>query len=261
MANSTDEEKVATALAKEVEPEKAAEPTEEPEQSEPVANEPAEESKESQDKPESEEPEASTFTKPQGYEWVKGDNSEEFIQNLIVAYQNSTAEALRLRQAPAPAPAPAEAPAAAPATPIAPELAYAQSMMQKDQIDSFEKFAERFPQAREPEAFDQFSKALEGSSQAFLASNGRLPTYSELFERTAGFLQWSPSDKSARKDAAIKEASTSGNTQAPGSAPPKRAQVDSPDVAKTVAILRSRPEYATKSDSELLKELSEVNTS
>lgn len=260
----TDEEKVAAAVAKEVEPEKAAETEEDQEQPEPAADEPAEGTEEEQDKPEeTEEPEASTFTKPEGYEWVKGDNQDEFIQNLIVAYQNSSAEALRLRQATAPQPAPAApAPEQSVQAPVAsPELAYAQSMMQKDQIDSFEKFAEKFPQAREPGDFDRFSKALEGTSQAFLATNGRLPTYSELFEGTASFLQWSPSDKSARKDAAIKDASTSGNTQATGSAHPKRSKIDSPDVAKTVQILKSRPEYANKSDMEIMKELSEVPTS
>ena len=256
MAKSPDEEKVAAALAKEVEPEKAAEPKEEETQPEPVDNEPEAEAE--QAKPEEAE-QPSTFTKPQGYEWVKGDTLAEFSENLRIAYENSTAEALRLRQAQAP-PAPAPEASAPPAT-VAPELAYAQSLMQKDQIDSFNEFSTRYPQAREPEAFDKFSKALEGNSQAFLAANGRLPTYAELFEGTAHFLNWSPSDKSARKDAAIKDASVSGNLSAPGSAPPKRPQIDSPDVAKTLSILRSRPEYANKSDSELMKELSEVPTS
>lgn len=262
MAQS-DEEKVQAALSKEVEepqapaeaPENAPEPapSDEPE-SETEVSEPAEE----EDKP---QPEASTFTKPPGFEWVKGDTLEQFNENLLEAYKQSTAEALRLRQQVQAPPAAPAAPESAPATPapaqpqldpsMASALQYAQAAQQRELTESFNEFAKNYPQAREPQSFDQFEKATQGVSQAFVSANGRVPTYPELFKATADLLGWQPSAKGAQRDAAIKDAAASTATTSPSQPAPKVAKVN----PRTLEIMRRIPGNQDKSDADLVKEL------
>lgn len=262
MADSTEEDKVNAALAKEVEePKVPAEPEEKPEDRTDSKDEtpeetpaPAEEETTTEE-PEEETP-PSTFTKPEGYEWVKGDTLEEFNQNLITAYENSTKEALRLRQAAQPQ-APAASPAPTGGQPqfdinSIPEIQMLRAEQQSKMIDAFDDFAKKYPQAREPQSFDQFEKASAGASQAFASAFGRVPTYPELFEKTAQLLGWQASDKNtARKDAAIKEAGASTGTSTPTAAPPKA----SPFSAKSLEIARRIPGNESKSDADLVKEL------
>lgn len=246
MAELTDEEK-AKKLEEEVETPKGAD--EASDQVEEPTNQEEEAQAEDQveeDKPTETQDEAPTFTKPEGYEWLKGDTAEEVFDSLKQAYENSTAEALRLRQTQTSPPAETTEETA----PVSdPALAYAQSMMQRDMVDSFGEFAKKFPQAREPQGFDQFEKASRGASQAFMDVFGRVPTYPELFEKTASLLGWQSSDKNAQKDAALKNSASAGNTTNSAPAPKPRTNVTQ---AQLDAAKRFFP---GKSDSELVKEL------
>lgn len=251
MADSTDEEK-AKKLAEGVEGASPAEPETPATQPTNPEDEPADKSTDEQDKPAEPDEENATFTKPEGFEWVKGDTEKEFIDNLTIAYKNSTAEALRLKQvAEQPAPQPAQdAPTQAPA--LTPEqqqaLQYAQATQQSEMVKAFDDFAKVFPQAREPQAFDQFTKASNGVAQGFVAAFSRVPTYPELFERTAQILGWKPED--GKKDAAIKEAAAEGNVvnSAPKTVPKTRLTESQLEMGRKM--------LPNLSDQELAKELS-----
>lgn len=261
MAQDDDKEKVEAALAKEVDEETQDESKVETPDSPETPNEPEESEAQAEEESSSEEEtpaeQPSTFTKPQGYEWVKGETLEEFNQNLITAYENSTKEALKLRQQ-------VQAPAA-PATPPAPnenqfdinsvpEIQMLRAEQQSKMVEAFDGFSAKYPQAREPQSFDQFEKATAGASQAFVAAFGRVPTYPELFEKTAQLLGWQPSDKNAKKDAAIKDVAASTGTSQATSPPPKQ----SPFTAKQLEIARRTPGSERKTDAELIKELTEA---
>lgn len=261
MANE-EEDKVNAALAKEVEEPKAPDesadkPDDQTESTTPEdteANQAEEDSTLEAEKPEEQ---SSTFTKPQGYEWVKGETLEEFNQNLITAYENSTKEALRLRQS-AQAPAPSTPAPTNPATPNQdfnnlPEIQMLRAEQQSKMIEAFDTFSAKYPQAKEPQSFDQFEKATGGASQAYVAAFGRVPTYPELFEKTANLLGWQPSDQnSAKKDAAIKDAAASTGTSQATSPPPRQSAFS----ASQLKIARRIPGNSEKTDAELSKELS-----
>lgn len=263
MAELTDEEK-AKEMAKEVEgvkPDEAKAPSEEPtNQGEEAPAEPEEEAK----KPATPEEEAPTFTKQ--FQNLKGDNWEEYGPELEKAYQNSTSEALKMKKelednAAIVARAKALVDDGAKATPedkaqfdinTLPEIQMLRAEQQSKMVEAFDTFAKTYPQAKDTDGFDQFQKASAGASQAFVAAYGRVPTYPELFEATANLLKWQPSDKNARKDAALKEAGSEGNTT---NSAPKQSPKTNVTEAQLAAAKRFFP---NKSDSELVKELSET---
>lgn len=256
MADQTDEEKVQAALAKEVEEPQA---PADPEAAEPTEAEPTDTPEEGENQTPGSEEEPSTFTKPQGFEWVKGETPEAFIENLIEAYKNSSGEALKLRdqlknaQTPAP---PADTTGQTPDLNSLPEIQMLRAEQQTKMISAFDEFAEKYPQAREPDSFEKFQKASDGVAQAFVAANGRLATYPELFQGVAQVLGWQASN--AQRDAAIKAAgSGSGSAGGTTAAPAK----PSPFNAETLRITRRIPGNEKKSDSELIKELSEAMAS
>lgn len=267
MADSNDDAKIKEALDKEVETPKGEDETldkgQDPSPSADDTEEQNEEQNSEESSSDSSEESKSTFTKPTGYEWVKGDTLEEFAQNLQVAYENSSKEALKLRQATQATPTPPVNPEnQTPANPPAnqdlstlPEIQMLRAEQQSKMIGAFDEFVKEYPQAREPQSFDQLEKAMNGVSQAFTAANGRLPTYPELFKATADLLSWQPTDKNAgKKDAAIKEAGAStGTTQQ--SAVPSSVPSISPNVRKSIEVARRIPGNAKKSDQELMKEL------
>lgn len=207
MATLTDEEKAAAFAKGGVEEETPVEPPEEePKPGAEEASQEVETAKEETNSNETEEtPEP--LTKP--YPWLKGETPEQWVEELKVAYENSTNEALRLRQAPAAEPQIDQAPQASADAAV---IAQMQAYLQSQTIQAFDKFAKNYPQAREPGEFDKFSKASNGAYQALNDILGRAPTNPELFEKIAKLLDWQPSDKIARKDAALKDSTASSST-------------------------------------------------
>lgn len=248
MADLTDEEKVQAALANEVEaPQEPAEPDREEQPTESAADDQPEET------PVESTPESS-FTKPQGYEWVRGDTLEEFTTNLQKAYENSTAEALKLRDQLKTQPAvPAENNQQTFDVSSIPEIQMLRAEQQTKMVDAFNEFAGKYPQAREPESFEKFQKASDGVAQAFMSANGRLATYPELFTGIAQVLGWQQAD--SRRDAAVKASGVSSGVSSGTTAAPAKPNQFSP---KTIEIARRIPGNEKKSDAELVKELQEA---
>lgn len=246
MAKS-DEEKVkqfenaggVEAKADETPAEESTNPTEEESQ----AVETAKEEPNSDETEETPEP----LTKP--YDWLKGSTPEEWVEELKTAYENSTNEALRLKQTPS---TPVEAPAPpAPADPNAGVIAQMQAYLQSQTIQDFDKFAKGYPQAREPGEFDKFTKASQGAYQALTDILGRAPTNPELFENIAKLLNWQASDKTARKDQALKDSGASPSTVSSSKA------VKSTNVTEAELAVAERF-FPTQSREDILKGLAAV---
>lgn len=217
MAKLTDEEKVKAFEGGGVDATADETPEEESKPDEEEASQEVETAKEETNSDETEEtPEP--LTKP--FPWLKGDKPEEWVEELKVAYENSTNEALRLNEVLKTQPTAQAAETPPPTTtqvdPNAAVIAQMQAYLQGQTIEAFDKFAKSYPQAREPGEFDKFTKASNGAYQALTDVLGRAPSNAELFENIAKFLNWQPSDKTARKDAALKDATASSSTVSTG---------------------------------------------
>lgn len=266
MATLTDEEK-AQKLTEGVEtPKSEDEPQETEEESTNQEEEAPEESEVEEEKP-AETEEESTFTKQ--FQNLKGDSWEEYGQELEKAYQNSTAEAIRLKkqlddnaQLVERARALLENSEAKPEDKAQfdisslPEIQMLRAEQQSKTVEAFDAFAKKYPQARDfigtQEGLDKFGQVSQKVSEAFMALHGRIPTYPELFEKTAQQFDWQPSDKNAKKDAAIKESAVEGNTT--NSAPKPKPKTNITEAQLEMA----RKFFPDKKDSELVKELSQT---
>jgi hypothetical protein len=289
MAKLSDKQK-ADAILGDVEEETPVEPTNEnqtdlePEEQEATnesetVEEPVEESPEEEKPTEEEaeaEPEADTFTKQ--FPNLKGDTLPEYKEQLETAYDNSFKEALRLNKAleeanatitalrsqapiqPQVQPGAGQQPAT-PQLPTAPlqdainELPEIQRIKAQDtqsMFSAFDDFAKAYPQAREQQPFDDFTKVSDGVSRALTARLGRIPTYPELFTAIAGTLQWQPTTPTPTKDAAIKNAGASSHTNSQTLPPARRSKVSDQQVEAYMKM------YTSKTREEAVKELSEV---
>lgn len=269
MATLTDEEKAAKLLEGVDEPkaqdepkkETDAETTEEesPEEATTEEEKPTEAEAEPTAEEESTEEEAPAPTFTKQFANLKGDSWEEYGPELEKAYQNSFDEGLKLRaritelESIKPE-APAGEQPAVPNLDSHPAIAYAQAQMQNDMVNSFNEFAKRYPQARETDSFNKFEAAAKGVSSGIAAAEGRVPTYKELFEKTAQVLNWQPSDQIARKDAAIKEAGAESSTNSVTKPVPKVSVTE-----KELEIARKLVGPSNKQDdSELVKDLAKI---
>lgn len=205
--------------------------------------------------------EASEFVKE--FDYIKGDTPEEYARNLEKAYQNSTAEALRLKRE-------LEAPSTAPATetpdtgtetgegqeqaPLTSALElYAKQQMDKDITQAFAKFQVDYPQVAEQTNYDQFTRRVAILSKTILDSENRLAEPAELYSLSAVSLGWektdsTPDDKDKLAMAAKDKAATGRQGSTPG-ARPKGSKVSEAMIAANLKM------YPGKTRDEIIKEL------
>lgn len=286
MPQLTDEEK-AKAILNDVDSEKKdetvetdeADKEEEQEEQETEENSEETESEEEQsteDEEEAETEESKTFTKQ--FPNLKGETKDEYVKSLEEAYQNSTTEALRLKTV-----ADDSAKLVDEAKRIIanansgngnnqvesgtetnpslltldsnPDVQYAKALREKDMVEAFDKFTKEYPQAREPDDFDRFQKASTGAYQAFEAGRGRKPTFGELYLTIANTLGWQPVTNSAKKDAAIKNATASSQTISSTQSTAKQPKVSDAEIDVYQRM------FPSKDRATAVKELSEVKNS
>lgn len=260
MATLTDEEK-AQKMVEEVETPKGEDETKD--QAEEATNqeeEATEESKEEEEKP-AELEEESTFTKQ--FTNLKGDSWEEYGPELEKAYQNSFGEGLKLNQqlqekdkTIAELQAQISQPPAEQTTPLSSEaqaiLDRAKAREDREVVTAFAEFAKSYPQAQEIATNNELFKQFEVASTAVANALGAGTPYPELFEKTAQLLGWQPSDKNARKDAALKDAAAAPSTQ--NSAPKSKPKTNVTEAQLEMA----KKFFPNAKDSELVKELSQT---
>jgi hypothetical protein len=272
MADLTDEDKAKLVLG-DVESE-ADETTPEPEtpideenDNQPVEEAQTDEEESEEDKPSEDEPEEAAEPTPPSltkqFPNLKGDTWESYAKELEIAYQNSFSEALRLNNELKEKNAQVAQPAAQPDSPAVPDVApvvnptraeldslpeiqYAKAQMNRDMVTSFNDFSKDYPQALEADSFDKFQKASDGVSAAFRATEGRTPTWSELYKGIAGALGWQPANATAKKDAALKDAVSSSQTVSSTAPPAKRSKVSDAEAQVYMRMKNVSREQAVK---------------
>lgn len=215
-------------------------------------------------------PEPPTLTKQ--FSNLKGETWEEYGHELETAYQSSFTEALRIRrelddarkviaQLPAiqnagqPAQPSGQVPNPAAGTEaiLTPEIQYAKTLMQRDMRTSFDHFAEQYPQVRDETNFTRFRDAATPVGQAFLAIEGREPTYDELFPRIAAVFGWQPSEAEGKRDQALKESLAAGHSAGgQGRAPSRGPKVTDAQVSAYIRM------FPSKNRADAVKELEEA---
>ncbi len=135
-----------------------------------------------------------------------------------------------------------------------PEIQYVKAIQQRDMRTAFDKFAEQYPQVREEENFRKFRDAATPMGQAFIAANGRDPTYEELFPMIAGAFAWVPADAEASRGQNLKENLAQGSSGNSGQSRPAPRGPKVTD-AQVDVYLRMFP---SKSRQDALKELQEA---
>lgn len=224
------------------------------------------------EKPAEEEPVLPDDDQPQSFTKqfpnLKGESWDEYGPNLEQAYDNSFKEGLRLqkeldeaRKVIANLPAIQEAGTSKNGTSQdatsdftqLPEIQYIKAIQQRDMRSAFDTFAEAYPQVRETDNFTKFRDAATPIGQVFMATEGREPTYDELFPRIAQYFGWQPAEEDGRRGQALKENLSTGGMSAGPSKPPARGPKVSE--AQVDAYLKMFP---AKNRADAVKELQEA---
>ncbi|CAB4176466.1 hypothetical protein UFOVP1522_50 [uncultured Caudovirales phage] len=233
----------------EVEPVKA-----EDETSESESDDESEEEAESDDdqivETDEEEDNPSTFTKE--FPNIKGDTPEEYARNLEIAYQNSTAEALRLKGI-------ADAPSTIPNTAVVETLIdtsnplslYAQQKMDEEIFTAYDTFKKDYGQVEDETKYQQFTKGVASLSKAILDNEQRLASPEELYRKAAVMLGW---EKTSEPDAKEKLGMAVKQNGAASKSSPTAKGVQRSKVSDEMISL-NRKMYPGKTDSEIRKEL------
>lgn len=194
---------------------------------------------------EEDEAPAKSFTKQ--FPNIKGDTPEEYAKNLETAYQNSTAEAMRLKK-PAPDTENKE---------DAPEIdtsdissLYAKQQMDKAITEAWTDFQKQYTQTTDQTEYNKFTQVVQQLSNTILQSEKRLADPSELYRKAAVILDWQPEapTKEDKLKMAVKDGAASTRTS--GSA--KRT---APSKVTEAMLALNRKWYPNKSDAEIRKEL------
>lgn len=222
----------------------ADEPTKSTEEDETTEETVAEEEGETDSEEESSE-EQSTFVKE--FPNIKGDTPEEYAKNLEIAYQNSTAEALRLKDATT-----ATADSEDEENPQAPSMT---DLYVKQELDNKMKTAwgnilKTYPEATDQTEYNKFTKTVAELNNTILQSEGRLAAPEELYSKSAVILDWEANIPTAedKLKMAVKDSASSGKT---GGATKK---VSTSKVTEAM-LAANRKMYPGKTDTEIRKEL------
>lgn len=173
---------------------------------------------------ESEDEESPTFTKK--FLNIKGDTPEEYIANLEKSYENSTSEALRLKDAVKPK---TDTEDDEESPPINPYELYAKRQMDKELVKTFNSFKKDYPQASDPVEYERFTKKVALISKATM-DDGELLDFPDLFRSAAGALGWEKETPVVDKvGQAIKNSGASSKTNS-ATKPTSKSKVTDGDI-------------------------------
>ncbi len=196
----------------------------------------------------------STFVKK--FPNIKGDTPEEYARNVEIAYENSTAEALRLKgvaEAPPvsnPPPADAEDEGSFVDT-SNPLTLYAQQKMDEDIKIAYGDFKKDYTQVEDKEKYLEFKQGVAALSDTILRLEKRQASPKELYRKTAAMLGWEKTSTPSSKEElgmAIKQ-NGAASKSSPATKPPVRSKVTAEMVAANKKM------YPDKTEAEIRKEL------
>lgn len=199
------------------------------------------------DDTEGEEKPEPTFTKE--FPNIKGDTPEEYAKNLEIAYQNSTAEAMRLKQQPPPDTSVDKPDDSTTTTPDITSL-YAKQQMDKEINEAWGKFTKQYSQTTDKTEYAKFTQTVSQLSNTIYESEDRLASPDELYRKAAVILDWTPEAPTPedKLKMAVKD----------GAASTKSSNVAKPTQKSKVTdamLAANRKMYPGKSDAEIREEL------
>lgn len=197
-----------------------------------------------EDDVEGEEESEPTFTKQ--FPQIKGDTPEEYAKNLEKAYENSTAEAMRLKT---PAPDVEKKEDDEVDTSNVTSL-YAKQQMDKAITAAWTDFQKQYPQTTDPNEYAKFSSTVTTLSNTILQSEKRLAEPRELYDMAAGIMKWQPETPTKEDKLKIAVKDNAASTRSTGSTKPSTKS----KVTDAMVSL-NRKMYPNKSDAEIRKEL------
>lgn len=250
--NDTIEEDLAK-LKKDSEVESSAEETDEPE-----ADEKQEDQEEEQSTEDSEEDQKSSADEDslvklkQEFPNIKGDSLEEFSANLAVAYQNSTKEALRLKDLSEKNKGESEGSEG----PVDPRLLYVERIVNDDIAKAYQEFRKDFPQVDDADNYEKFVAEVADLSSYYHEKKNTVLTAQELYPRAAANMGWTRqvADSKDKLDAALKDNAANSKTTSTSK------KVSKSKVTDAEVQIAKRTWATGKSDSEIRAELEQYHT-
>lgn len=187
-----------------------------------------------------------TFTKGEGFDWVKGDTPEEYARNLEKAYQNSTAEALKLKRKVEGKDTSDDKKSDDTVSPI---LRQAERRELEAMNKEYDSFLSDYPVANDPSNAEKLNRRVQAISKAIQEDEDREPAFAEVLSVAATSLGWKK-DTSGKVAEAMKDAaSSSTRSSSPKSAPKSKV---------TPAQIKAAKKFGWAnglSDAEIAKEL------
>lgn len=187
---------------------------------------------------------------------IKGDNLPDYARNLEKAYNNSTAEALRLKSEldKLKANSSQDDAGADKDTQVAtdPTSLYMKQKMDEEISEAYGKFSKSYGQVNDPVEYQKFVKEVAAFSASIFQSQQRLAPPHELYNKAAISLGWEPETTPTGNDklkVALKDGASISKTSSATKKVPKSKVTDA-----QVAVYR-KMHGADKSDADIRKEL------
>jgi hypothetical protein len=209
---------------------------------------------ESEDDEQSDSSEEPSFVKK--FPNIKGDTPEEYARNVEIAYEQSTAEALRLKGI-------AEAPSTAPEigkpdvedkpSVSSPLELYAQQKLDSEIAEAYAKFSKDYPQVTDPVDYNRFTVEVATLSNTIYQSQKRLASPDELYTKAAIILGWEKDSSPSNKEKLAMAVKNSAASSKPASASGAKGSSKSKVTDEMIRVNRAM--YPGKSDSDIRKEL------
>lgn len=180
---------------------------------------------------------------------IAGDTEEEYRKNLETAYQQSTAEALRLKGlADAPKTEDGETQEIDLSDPL---RLYAKQKMDEDISKAFSDFSKDYPQVSDQAEYDKFTVEVATISNTIMNSQKRLASPEELYTKAAIILGWEKSsspDGKEKLSMALKDNGATTKTTSATSTKPK-SKVTEAMIAANLLM------YPDKTEAQIREEL------
>lgn len=192
------------------------------------------------------------------FENIKGDTLEDYTRNLEEAYDNSTAEAIRLKREndglKTGESDDADGDSGENKVDTSdPTALYMKQKMDEEITAAYTEFSKHYPQVSDEASYGQFVGTVKTLSQTILSNEQRLAPPKELYSKAAVILGWEPTETKPngkeRVGMAIKGRAAVSKTS---SGPKKTAP---PSKVTQAMIVANRKMYPSKTDQQIREEL------
>ena len=182
---------------------------------------------------------------------IAGDTLEEYARNLEKSYQNSTAEALRLKELLDQNQTSVTEDGKEEIDISNPLNLYAKQKMDEEIKTAFANFSKEYSQVNDPSEYNKFTRKVSILSRTIMEDEGRLASPEELYSDAAVMLGWDKESTPTTKEKigmAVKSTAAVSKTTSATKTTPKSKVTDA-------MIAFNRAAYPNKTDAEIRTEL------